>query len=89
MLLRHWQTVVRGFNTVDHVLRRHQIDAGLEAGRAEPDSLLNGKEALSSDAELVRFLPLRQVAIIVLVCGPIYGAAMGSYALAIGRAEFY
>jgi hypothetical protein len=84
MLLRHLQTVVRGFNTVDHVLRRGEI--GLRPSRqSEPlDSLPAG-----FDARLDRTsLPARKVAAIVFIFGPIYGAAMGAYAWVVGERTF-
>lgn len=55
--------VVRGFNTVDQILRREN----------------NAEE---------RFIPLWRVVAILLVCGPIYGIAMGAYAYVVGARSF-
>lgn len=55
--------VVRGFNTVDQILRREN----------------NAEE---------RFIPLWRVVVILLVCGPIYGIAMGAYAYVVGARSF-
>ena len=76
MLLRHWQNVIQGFDTVDHVLRRRDM---LE--RLESDT------NISSDSKSDRpagYVPLRRVAAMVAICGPVYGAAMGSYAFISG-----
>ena len=84
MLLRHWQTVVRGLYTVDHVLRRHKtndselLEEHLDRGQVEAKSKTDSQRSVFP-------LPLRQVAIIVLVFGPIYGAAMGAYAFVVGQ----
>ena len=63
---RHWRIVVRGLDTVDHILR--------------------GRSTSISDSTTATpgLLPLRQVITILLICGPIYGLAMGSYAYTIG-----
>ncbi len=75
-LRRHWQFVVRGFDTVDHVLRRGNFqDSNPSTTQAEANDSIAG-------------LPLRKVITIVLICGPIYGAAMGSYAYVSGEREF-
>ena len=76
MLSRQLQIVVRGFDTVDHVLRRG-------GPRCSSSSGVESKSKSFSKA-----LPLRQVLAIVLVCGAIYGAAMGSYALVVGERTF-
>lgn len=85
MLLRHWQIVVRGLDTVDHVLRRRDL--------LGPTRTLDGQasdsQAQSSSRSIRRsstaIVPLRKVIAIVFICGSIYGAAMGSYALAMGE----
>lgn len=79
MLLRHWQVVVRGFHTVDHVLRRGDRESPTAARGPGSDS---GSANLSSSMGL---LPLVQVLKIVFVCGPMYGAAMGAYAYVVGQ----
>lgn len=65
--------MIRGLNTVDHVLRRQSTK---RAGLSELES------------HHASVLPLRNVAIIVLVFGPIYGTAMGAYALVTGHRGF-
>ena len=73
MLLRHWQTVVRGLDTVDHVLRRRDwSDPGLI-------------DAADGSQKIASSIPFGKVITIVLICGPIYGMAMGSYAFASGQ----
>lgn len=84
MLLRHWQAVVRGLYTVDHVLRRHKTDDSDLQERQFDKNTGCPKSKTDSQAS-VFFLPLRQVAIIVLVFGPVYGAAMGAYAFVVGQ----
>ena len=78
MLLRHWQTVARGLDTVDHVLRRRDL----------PGSKGTYDGHTSSQQRSTAVVPLRKVIAIVFICGSIYGAAMGSYALAIGERTF-
>ena len=76
MLSRQLQIVVRGFDTVDHVLRRG-------GPRRSSSQDVESKSKSFSSA-----LPLRQVLAVVLICGTIYGAAMGSYALVVGERTF-
>ncbi len=77
MLLRHWQTVARGLHTVDHVLRRRDLQ--------ESSPWVSDRNRSQDSRRLGVVIPLRQVIAIVLICGWIYGAAMGSYALAVGE----
>ena len=82
MLLRHLQGVVRGFHTVDHVLRRREPD----------ERIVGDKSAVATSrspiATVAHYLPLRRVIAIILVCGPVYGAAMGAYAFVVGERAF-
>ncbi len=82
MLLRHLQTVVRWFVTVDHVLRRRV------PGRRTGVSGIPLDAKPTGSGNSGPFLPLSKVAAIVLVFGPIYGAAMGSYAYVVGKRSF-
>lgn len=79
MLLRHWRNVVRGFQTLDHVLRRTGANA------RSPECLLPDE---SGKANLAGPLTLSKVFSIVFVCGPVYGVAMGSYAMVVGKRTF-
>ena len=81
MLLRHLQTVVQWFVTVDHVLRRRDLVQRTPA-QANPLDPTWVDFTASSNAT---YLPLRKVAAIVLVFGPVYGAAMGSYGFVVGK----
>ena len=81
MLLRHLQIVVRWFVTVDHVLRRRD-PADRPTSRSD---LPNQSPANSTNSPQGSYLPLQKVAAIVLVFGPLYGAAMGAYAFIIGK----
>jgi len=81
MLLRHWQNVVRGFHTVDHVLRR-------ESRERLTGVSLESEASETMGSATVEFLPLRRVLAIILICGPIYGAAMGAYAFVVGQRTF-
>ncbi|MFT5302826.1 MAG: hypothetical protein ACI814_003643 [Mariniblastus sp.] len=92
MLLRHLQIVVRGFVIVDHVLRRrHPSSLSIDQSRSESSSFLAavGSSSRIQDApgspRRQSHLSLRKVTAIVLVFGPIYGAAMGSYAFVAGK----
>ena len=83
MLLRHWQTVARGLDTVDHVLRRRDLP-----GAPGSTGTLDGQASSQRSAASTAVVPLRKVIAIVFICGSVYGAAMGSYALAIGERSF-
>ena len=67
-MLRGWGNVVRGFQTVDHVLRRQPIDRN-------PSDVGNRAGRVS----------LRKTASIIMLLGPVYGIAMGSYAWVAGE----
>lgn len=79
MLLRHLQIVVRWFVTVDHVLRRRNP----VQRPSERPTAPNQTSSVTSVNE--SYLPLQKVAAIVLVFGPMYGAAMGAYAFVVGK----
>ena len=82
MLLRHWQIVARGLDTVDHVLRRRDwSESNAAKAFGDSESLL----AQSGSQEIATSIPFRKVIAIVLICGPVYGLAMGSYAFAVGE----
>lgn len=87
MLLRHWQSVVRGLDTVDHVLRRRQWTDS-ESESATLAKRLESPKRATDSRSLGAAVPLGKVAAIVLICGPIYGAAMGSYAFTVGERDF-
>ena len=78
MLLRHLQIVSRGLVAVDHVLRRSDFQ---RAG------FYSDQEVGLNDTQ-GGYLSLRKVATIMVVLGPIYGAAMGSYAMVAGKRNF-
>ena len=82
MLLRHWQIVVRGLDTVDHVLRRRDWS---ESGSSHDTGNAESFSAQAGSQNMAAAIPLRKVVAIVLICGPIYGIAMGSYAFAAGE----
>ena len=88
--MRHLQLVARWLVAVDHVLRRREL--------AEFQQFENQQDAVSHIGSLSMTpestcnngdSPLRRVAIIVIVFGPIYGSAMGSYAFVIGKRSFW
>lgn len=76
---RGWQIMVQGFHTVDHVL--------------QPTRSSNRLEFLQHDAPVKNpfstHIRLRTVALLVILLGPIYGAAMGTYAWLDGHREFH
>ena len=82
MLLRHWQTVARGLDTVDHVLRRRDWSESRAVKAAEEWQSIS---AQSGSQNIATSIPLRKVIAIILICGPVYGIAMGSYAFAAGE----
>ena len=65
-MLRGWGKVVRGFHTVDHILRRQPVERIPGPGN-------DGR------------VSLRKTASIVMLLGPVYGIAMGSYAWVAGE----
>jgi len=82
MLLRHWQAVVRGFDTVDHVLRRRDWS---ESGATDAVGQRVPLGSKSGTQKIATSVPLGKVIAIVMICGPIYGLAMGSYAFVVGE----
>lgn len=84
MLLRHWQNVVRWFVTVDHVLRRRGATeiaparSPIETSQTLPEPAWDQRRSHSL-AEQRSGLSIKRVLAIVLLFGPLYGAAMGSY----------
>jgi len=67
--------LIRGFDSVDQILRGHCSQVG--------DPLSTSAEPIQVNA-----LSLRRVVAIVLVLGPVYGMAMGSYAFVSGDRGF-
>lgn len=82
MLLRHWQIVVRGFDTVDRVLRRRDWS---ETTLAKTAMGSESQPALSGSQQITASIPFRKVIAIVMICGAVYGLAMGSYAYVTGE----
>ncbi len=78
--LRVWQSVVRGFHILDHVLRR-----GVETNSGPSDALVAGQISATKSHGQLSF---SKVIAIIVVCGSVYGLAMGSYASAVGKRSF-
>jgi hypothetical protein len=81
LLPRFWQSVVRGLHTVDHVLRR-------SGGRDHYESRSQLLQEHARPAFEASYLSWSKVLTIVFVCGPLYGAAMGSFAWMVGLRTF-
>lgn len=65
------QKLVRGFDSIDQILRGHCAQVGDQFSADQP-----------------KMLPNRRVIAIVVLLGPIYGMAMGSYAFVAGDRSF-
>jgi hypothetical protein len=81
ILLRLAQSVVRGLHTLDHILRRERTLGGSERISDSPERGMGA----NSPSNHGRFLSVPTVAAVVMVCGPCYGLAMGSYASIVGH----
>ena len=68
MKKRFLQIVIRGLNILDHVLRR-----GVNYDQ------VGSRSSTSSTTPSGIQIPISRVIIVVVICGPIYGLAMGSY----------